>query len=63
MKPSSLCADSGGSHWLIVCRLVWVWSVVPCILVSSVEKERQSELGISADHGNLFQLVKAVEVC
>ena len=63
MKARSLCADSGGSGWLIVCRLMWVWSAVLSILISSVEKERQSELGNLADHGNLFQLVKAVEVC
>lgn len=31
--------------------------------ISSVEKEQQSKLGNLADHGNLFQLVKAVEVC
>lgn len=61
MKPTSLRADSGGSGWLIVGKLMW--SVALCILISGVEKERQSELGNSADHDNFFQLLKAIEVC
>lgn len=37
--------------------------MVLCILISSVDKGRQNELGNLADQSNLFQLVKAVEVC